>query len=54
MYILVWILFGLVVGLVAKLLMPVRDPGGFVVTIALGIVGAFVGGVRRPHAGLVP
>ena len=44
MHILVWILFGLVVGVVAKFLMPGRDPGGFVITILLGIVGAFVGG----------
>ncbi|HSA87821.1 MAG TPA: GlsB/YeaQ/YmgE family stress response membrane protein [Nitrospira sp.] len=39
-----WILFGLVVGVVAKLLMPGRDPGGMIVTIFLGIVGALVGG----------
>lgn len=39
-----WILFGLIVGIVAKLLMPGRDPGGFIVTILLGIVGAAVGG----------
>ena len=39
-----WILFGLVVGLIAKLLMPGRDPGGFIVTVILGIVGAVVGG----------
>ena len=39
-----WILFGLVVGIVAKLLMPGRDPGGFIVTTILGIVGAVVGG----------
>jgi uncharacterized membrane protein YeaQ/YmgE (transglycosylase-associated protein family) len=39
-----WIVFGLVVGLVAKFLMPGRDPGGFVVTAILGIVGALVGG----------
>lgn len=44
MHMLVWILFGLVVGVVAKFLMPGRDPGGFVITIVLGIVGAFVGG----------
>jgi uncharacterized membrane protein YeaQ/YmgE (transglycosylase-associated protein family) len=44
MHILVWILFGLIVGVVAKFLMPGRDPGGFVITIVLGIVGAFVGG----------
>jgi uncharacterized membrane protein YeaQ/YmgE (transglycosylase-associated protein family) len=39
-----WILFGLVVGVVAKLVMPGRDPGGIIVTILLGIVGAVVGG----------
>ena len=45
MHILVWILFGLAVGVVAKLLMPGRDPGGFIITLLLGIVGAFFGGV---------
>jgi uncharacterized membrane protein YeaQ/YmgE (transglycosylase-associated protein family) len=39
-----WILFGLVVGVIAKLAMPGRDPGGMIVTILLGIVGAVVGG----------
>jgi uncharacterized membrane protein YeaQ/YmgE (transglycosylase-associated protein family) len=39
-----WIVFGLLVGIVAKFLMPGRDPGGFVVTVVLGIVGALVGG----------
>jgi uncharacterized membrane protein YeaQ/YmgE (transglycosylase-associated protein family) len=44
MWILSWILFGLVVGVIAKLLMPGRDPGGFIITILLGIAGALVGG----------
>jgi uncharacterized membrane protein YeaQ/YmgE (transglycosylase-associated protein family) len=44
MGILSWIVFGLVVGIIAKLLMPGRDPGGFVITILLGIVGALLGG----------
>jgi uncharacterized membrane protein YeaQ/YmgE (transglycosylase-associated protein family) len=39
-----WIVFGLVAGVIAKLLMPGRDPGGFIVTIALGIAGALLGG----------
>ena len=39
-----WILFGLIVGAVAKLLMPGRDPGGIIVTMLLGIAGALVGG----------
>ncbi len=38
------VLFGLVVGIVAKLLMPGKDPGGFIVTILLGIAGAVLGG----------
>jgi uncharacterized membrane protein YeaQ/YmgE (transglycosylase-associated protein family) len=44
MYIIGWILFGLAVGIVAKFLMPGRDPGGFFITALLGIVGALVGG----------
>jgi uncharacterized membrane protein YeaQ/YmgE (transglycosylase-associated protein family) len=44
MSVLGWILFGLVVGIVARFLMPGRDPGGFVITIVLGIVGALLGG----------
>jgi uncharacterized membrane protein YeaQ/YmgE (transglycosylase-associated protein family) len=44
MGILGWILFGLVVGIVAKLIMPGKDPGGFIVTILIGIVGALLGG----------
>jgi len=39
-----WILFGLIVGIIAKFLMPGRDPGGWIVTILLGIAGSFVGG----------
>lgn len=39
------IIIGLVVGLLAKLLMPGRDPGGFIVTVLLGIAGSFVGGL---------
>ena len=39
-----WILFGLIAGVIAKLLMPGRDPGGFIVTILLGIAGAMLGG----------
>jgi uncharacterized membrane protein YeaQ/YmgE (transglycosylase-associated protein family) len=39
-----WIVFGLIVGALAKLVMPGRDPGGILVTIVLGIVGAVLGG----------
>lgn len=42
MYILFTILIGLIVGVVAKLLTPGRDPGGFIITTALGIGGAFI------------
>ncbi len=39
-----WIILGLLAGAVAKLLMPGKDPGGWIITILLGIAGAFVGG----------
>lgn len=37
------IIFGLIVGVIAKLLMPGKDPGGIIVTIVLGIIGSVVG-----------
>ena len=41
----IWaIIIGFLVGIVAKFLMPGRDPGGWIVTILLGIAGSFVGG----------
>ena len=43
MGILSWILFGLVVGIIAKLLMPGRDPGGIIITMLLGVAGAMLG-----------
>jgi uncharacterized membrane protein YeaQ/YmgE (transglycosylase-associated protein family) len=52
MGILGWIIFGLVVGALAKLLMPGKDPGGFVVTTLLGIIGAVVGGFLGRLLGL--
>ena len=47
-----WILFGLVVGILAKLVMPGRDPGGIIVTVLLGIVGALIGGMLGRGLGL--
>jgi uncharacterized membrane protein YeaQ/YmgE (transglycosylase-associated protein family) len=44
MVILSWIVFGLVVGIIAKLLTPGKDPGGIIVTMLLGIAGALLGG----------
>jgi uncharacterized membrane protein YeaQ/YmgE (transglycosylase-associated protein family) len=44
MHTLGWVLFGLFVGLIAKLLMPGKDPGGFIVTMLLGIAGSLLGG----------
>ena len=40
-----WIFFGLLVGALAKLLMPGRDPGGILITMLLGLAGAVIGGV---------
>ncbi|MGD8285859.1 MAG: GlsB/YeaQ/YmgE family stress response membrane protein [Desulfobacterales bacterium] len=39
-----WIILGLIVGVIAKFVMPGKDPGGIFITIILGIAGAFVGG----------
>jgi len=39
-----WIIFGLIVGAIAKLLMPGRDPGGIIVTMLIGIAGSLIGG----------
>ena len=44
MAVLGWMLFGLVVGALAKLIMPGRDPGGIIVTMLLGIAGAVLAG----------
>ena len=47
-----WIIFGLIVGALAKLLMPGKDPGGYIVTALLGIAGAVVGGFLGRAMGL--
>ena len=47
-----WIVLGLIVGALAKWIMPGRDPGGLLVTIGLGIAGAFVGGFIGTFLGL--
>jgi uncharacterized membrane protein YeaQ/YmgE (transglycosylase-associated protein family) len=39
-----WIVFGLIAGIIAKVIMPGKDPGGFIVTTLIGIVGAVIGG----------
>ena len=52
MGILSWILLGLIVGALAKWIMPGPDPGGVIVTILLGVAGAFVGGFLGSLAGL--
>jgi uncharacterized membrane protein YeaQ/YmgE (transglycosylase-associated protein family) len=52
MEILTWIIFGLIVGVLAKVIMPGRDPGGLIVTVLLGIAGAFVGGWLGQASGL--
>ena len=44
MTVLGWIVFGLIVGIVGKLVMPGKDPGGFLATVAIVILGAIIGG----------
>lgn len=47
-----WMLFGLIVGIIAKLVMPGRDPGGIFVTMLIGVVGAVLGGFIGRALGL--
>ncbi|MCX4745437.1 GlsB/YeaQ/YmgE family stress response membrane protein [Kitasatospora sp. NBC_01287] len=44
-----WIVLGLLAGAIAKLLLPGRDPGGFIVTTLIGVAGSFVGGWLSAH-----
>jgi uncharacterized membrane protein YeaQ/YmgE (transglycosylase-associated protein family) len=44
MGIIAWIVFGLIAGAIAKMIMPGKDPGGIIITIIIGIVGAVIGG----------
>jgi uncharacterized membrane protein YeaQ/YmgE (transglycosylase-associated protein family) len=52
MGILSWIVLGLIAGVLAKIIMPGKDPGGFIITIVLGIAGAFVGGWLGTQLGI--
>lgn len=52
MGILGWIIFGLIVGALAKFVMPGKDPGGWIITTLLGVVGALVGGFLGRMLGL--
>ncbi len=47
-----WLIMGLIVGILAKWIMPGKDPGGFMLTIVLGIAGAMVGGALASFIGL--
>lgn len=52
MGILSWIIMGLIVGVLAKFIMPGKDPGGIIITILIGIAGAFLGGFIGSFLGL--
>jgi uncharacterized membrane protein YeaQ/YmgE (transglycosylase-associated protein family) len=52
MGVLSWIILGLIVGIIAKFVIPGKDPGGIFITIILGIAGAFVGGFIGSALGL--
>ncbi len=52
MGILSWIVFGLIAGAAAKFIMPGKDPGGMIITILIGIAGAFVGGFIGSFLGM--
>jgi uncharacterized membrane protein YeaQ/YmgE (transglycosylase-associated protein family) len=52
MHFLLFLLFGLIVGALARLIVPGREPGGWIVSMALGIAGAVVGGMLGSVLGL--
>jgi uncharacterized membrane protein YeaQ/YmgE (transglycosylase-associated protein family) len=52
MGIITWIVMGLIVGLLAKAIIPGKDPGGFFITILLGIGGALLGGYIASQFGI--
>ena len=52
MGIITWIILGLIVGIIAKLLMPGKDPGGFIITVLIGIAGALIGGFISSAIGI--
>lgn len=52
MGLLTWIILGAIAGVIAKWIMPGNDPGGFIVTILLGIAGALIGGFIASAIGL--
>jgi uncharacterized membrane protein YeaQ/YmgE (transglycosylase-associated protein family) len=54
MSIVLWVLFGLIVGVIAKLLTPGREPSGFVLTTLLGVAGALLGGFLGRVIGIYP
>ena len=49
---LIWAVFGLIVGAIAKLIMPGNDPGGIIVTMLIGIAGSILGGYLGRVLGL--
>ena len=52
MHLLLFLLFGLIVGAIARLIVPGREPGGWVVSMLLGVCGAFLGGLLGRAVGL--
>ena len=52
MSLIMFLLFGLVVGAIARFLVPGREPGGWIVSIVLGVIGSFVGGFIGRFMGL--
>jgi uncharacterized membrane protein YeaQ/YmgE (transglycosylase-associated protein family) len=54
MGILTWIIVGLVAGLIAKAIHPGKDPGGFIITVLIGIGGAIIGGFIASMLGFGP
>jgi uncharacterized membrane protein YeaQ/YmgE (transglycosylase-associated protein family) len=52
MHLLLFLLFGLIVGAVARLVVPGREPGGWIISLLLGVAGSFLGGLLGRAIGL--
>lgn len=52
MHFIAFLIFGLIVGAIARLIVPGREPGGWVISLVLGVVGSYVGGFIGQAIGL--
>jgi len=54
MHIILFLIFGLIIGALARLIVPGREPGGWIVSMIIGVIGAYLGGFVGRILGLYP